>query len=356
MIYGRLHSSASDFLSRHRWAGTMRDLFWVALVSVLVWVYADRKVTETKTFVTSIRLTTGKSADLVVLDKAEWRGVIYKVEGSREALDRYERRVKESVTYDISAQVAGDAKAFPCDVAIPTRDILNQDRSVNEGGLKVTSADPEAINARLDRLVNVSVPVELVYSKAELVDPPTPNVEIAISESKWREIGRTEPNAKLRTVEKDLSGKPAGKAAPVTFDIIPEIANMPVTLPHASIEVPVTISQVTDTISMTVTVRVLTMPGDWEDSRKFDLIQKDKAEWRPEVRITGPTKELVALQPKDIDAYIVLADDDKKPVESWLPPHPVQVRFPPSMQVRLDGSPPTVTFKLQKRSESPTSP
>jgi len=357
MIYEGPYRTAEMRFSRRWWTQLARDLFWVALVSVLVWVYADRKVTETKTFVTTVRLTTGKSADLVVLEKTEWRGVIYKVEGSREALDHYERQAKESVSYDVSPQVAGDAKAFPRAISISVAEVLNQDRDIAGRGLKVTSAEnPDTITARLDRLRTVAVPVELVYSKAELVDPPKPTVEIAVPESNWQEILKAQPNPAIRTVEKDLSGKPAGKPIPVTFDLIGEIASVSVRLGQNSIEVPVTISQTTDTIAMTASVRVLMMSGDWEDLRKFDLVVKDKAEWRPEIRITGATKDLVTLQPKDIEAYIVLTDDDKKPVESWLPPKPVQVRFPAALGLRLDGNPPTVTFKLQRRPEAAVTP
>jgi len=355
MIYGSPYRTGPMRFSRRWWANVPRDLFWVALVSVLVWVYAERKVTETKTFVTAIRLTAGKSTEWVVLDKTEWGGVVYKVEGSREALDRYQQQVKQSVSYDVSPHVAGNGRPFPRELAVPTRDILNQERTITQMGLKVTSADPEAINVRLDRLRRETVPVELVYSNAELVGPPTPKAEIAVAASKWQEILKIEPAPSLRTVEKDLSGRPTGQEILVTFDIIPEIATVPVTLQQASIEAPVTISQTTKTVSMTVSVRVLS-PGDWEDIRKFDLIQKDRAEWRPEVKITGATKDLAALQPKDVDAYIVLTDDDKNPVESWLLPRPVQVRFPPGLQVRLEGSPPTVTFKLQKRPEVSAAP
>jgi hypothetical protein len=35
---------------------------------------------------------------------------------------------------------------------------------------------------------------------------------------------------------------------------------------------------------------------------------------------------------------------------------PVQVRFPPGLQVQLDGPPPQVSFRLDKRSDTAASP
>ena len=54
----------------------------------------------------------------------------------------------------------------------------------------------------------------------------------------------------------------------------------------------------------------------------------------------------VPAQGGDVQAYLVLTDDDKKPVSWWS--RQVEVRLPQKLNLSLLGAPPTVTFKLEK--------
>ena len=48
-----------------------------------------------------------------------------------------------------------------------------------------------------------------------------------------------------------------------------------------------------------------------------------------------------------MQAFVVLTEDDKKPVESWLI-RQIEVRLPRRLSLSLVGTNPSVSFKLEK--------
>jgi hypothetical protein len=330
--------------SRQWWLGVVKNFLWVALVTVLIWIYADMKFTDTKTLPMTVHLT----ADSLALMSNDEVRVIFKIEGSRETLDRYEREMKNSMVFDVSKELD------PGEHRLMVLDIINNDPNIAKAGLRVTSTDPKEIGVVLERQVHQDMPVELEVSGAELADMPTRTVGITVAESNWNEILARQPKPVLKTKEKDLKNKEPGKPIVVTFEIIPEIAGIPVKLDQSTIEVPVEITQRTDKKKLTVSVRVLALP-DWEDARKYDLVRKDPLEWRPEITVSGARTDLDKLDAREVDAYVVLHEDDKKFMETWTT-RTVQVRFPPGLQVQIDGPLPQVSFRLDTRPEVPPRP
>jgi len=129
------------------------------------------------------------------------------------------------------------------------------------------------------------------------------------------------------------------------------IEGIPVRPEQSSLTVTIEIRKFTDTKTIQVTVQVLT-PYTWMEDGTWDKYkftrETQQTTWVKEVEVTGAKEDLDRLQPEQVDAYIVLAEDDKKFVESWLT-RAVKFRFPPDLKVELTGEVHIVKFKLEPR-------
>ena len=104
--------------------------------------------------------------------------------------------------------------------------------------------------------------------------------------------------------------------------------------------------QPTDRKTLTVSVLALIPPawtsdGTWE---KYRLVGKTPMEWRKEITVSGSKKDLGKLKAADIDAYIVLREEDKKGSSWWT--GDVTVRLPAG-QLKLVGEAPKVQYRLE---------
>ena len=354
MIRKGLHRSEPQRFSRQWWISGARNLLWVAVVTVLVWAYADMRFTDRRTLQTTIRLTASPGSTLTLLKndvpvESVTQRVEVKLEGSRERLDRVQGQFGEPIDWDVSQDHG------PGESDISLYDIVASTPAVVRNGLRVISTAPAFVTIRIARLVHEAVPVELSVRGADLVQQPkVPPVTITVTEQQWEQILQAQPTPVLKTKEVDLANREAGKVIPLEFEIFPEIAGVPVKLDRNTVTVPVEIRQRTSRKNFVVTVRVL-MLLDWSDAAQYDLVKKDPLEWRPQIIVTGSQTDLDKLDARDIDAYVVLREDDKKPMETWTT-RAVIIRFPPGLQVQLAGDPPQVSFRLDKRTEEPAAP
>ena len=330
--------------SRRWWGGAARTLLPVMLVTVLIWVYADLEFTDTEDFSAKLQLTTGRSNRLELLSANELV-VTFTLRGNRSGLDAFRQKLADRdslITFDVSAgRSAGDH-------GLSLVDILAGATDVDEAGLAVADASPEMINARLDRQLHVSVPVDFVHSNATLVEQPKLTMGILVAESRWKDILQAHPKPTLKTANVDLKDQPSGKQVPVEATVLAFIGDLPVRPDQETVTFNVEISQRTATRSIPVTVLVTTPPAWQETWRQYDLLRKDPLEWRPKITVGGAKQDLDQLQPDHVHAFVVLTEDDKKPVDSWLE-REVEFRLPKGLDIRLIGEKPTVNFKLEKR-------
>ncbi len=354
---GGYYSGNYRRFTRQWWVRAGRDALWITIVSVLVWIFADMKFNDERRAKIELRLVAGNGSHMSLLsvngEELSYQPVtiIFTIKGSRESLDIFEREVPEYIQYNVArGEQAGELK-------IPTVDILSGLSIISENNLFVSAPKPSVMVVRLDKQIRRELPVELVYSNAELAETPTPIVAVRLAQSIWEIIERSNPDPKLKTANKDLAAAETGKPIQVEFDIRPEIGQTPVLLEAKTIKVQLQITQRVQSKTLTVNVGYIAPAAwSWDDTwEKFQLQGKAEGlEWRKEITVRGSKKDLDRLEAKDIDAYIKLTEDDKAPV-SWLR-RPLIVRFPKGLSVELVGDPPAVSFKLIERTETETIP
>ncbi|MFB3891528.1 MAG: hypothetical protein ACE15C_05835 [Phycisphaerae bacterium] len=341
------------------WASVTRNFAWVCLVTVLIWVYADLEKTETRDFTIRISLTTGSAGNLD-LPGANLRDLRVAVRGANTSIEDFQRWLQAhggTLQYDVSR----DYKPGPSVIVAPAWTVVSHAADLTAKGLSIASVEPATISFRLDRVIEVpDVPVEFQYTGATqvtaVVDPPKVNIRVA--ESAWEKVKAALPEAQrvLKTRQVDLANADTSK--PIIAEIVPSI----VIKPNDPDEPPVKVQPSRDTVSVTVQVKLavatrtftivprLEMPPAWADDDtwlQYKLVRKPNESWTKEITVTGPKTDVDSLKSEDIDAYVVLRDDDKKPTETF-PPREVIVRFPAGLKVSLSEKP-TVSFKLEKR-------
>ena len=334
--------------SRAWWKQIAHDAFWIVLVSLLIWIFADMKFNDQRNEAVTLRLSTQDSPDTIIIDGdgnqrqfVDVR-VLVEVKGSRESLDLFDSKLGQPILVNLVNAKPGE------DWRHNSVDILNKMPQIVESGLMVQRADPDVLNVHVDEQLHEDVPVEFVYTNGELAEEPTHNVVVLAARSKWEEIlSRTEGHPRVRTVSKDLADVETNTPTTVEFTLVPQIARVPVQLQADTVKVDIQVTQRTATRALTVAVGLLTPSGWATDGTwyRYELVgQGGPLEWRKEITIVGNRQDLDRLDPRDVSVYLPLREDDKAPV-SWMT-RPVVVKFPAGSTVKLAGDPPTVSFRL----------
>ncbi|MGC9454860.1 MAG: hypothetical protein ACP5HU_08330 [Phycisphaerae bacterium] len=348
------YQSEGDRTDPQRFLQPLRTFFWVALITVLIWVYADMEFTQTDDLRATLRLNTAGSPDLVLLPPREY-SVEFTVRGSRGGIERLQSKLQQEnfvVNYDVSKHASQ-----PRFVLSPV-EVLTAALDLTAEGLTVAATTPQAINVETDELVTVhDIPIEFNYTGGRVrnVSVTPAATAIRVARTNWQETLRKlhergeEPILSTRRVDlRQVEGDS------VTAGIVNTIEGTEVRPETETVQVSFELVQIKDTHSFDVAVQVMSPPawghdGTWDE---FVLERRDPVEWRKTITVTGPREDLDQLRrnPQQVQAYIVLSEQDKKPLDSW-DQREVIVRFPPELNVELDGPPPTVWFRLSRREE-----
>ena len=339
-------------LSPTWWLARLRNIFWVFVITAMIWVYADLEVSELRQFTATLHLRAPKAGQIVLLTPAEMT-VTFRAKGSRRSLEEFQRWLTdhdEVIEYDLSAYEPGEYKERTDRLLNGVDDLIRQ-------GVSVQQAEPNPVVIHLDELVSREAPVRLDHVGGVLDGEPRrnpPRVTVTAAKSVWERIDQETEAPVIRTTRQDLSQRRAGE--PVTFSaaLVASVAGQTVQLDPQSVEVTLTVSQQTDQRTLTVNVRVISPPewpsdGTWVE---YELQRKDPLAWRAEITVLGAKTDLDQLRVEDVLAFVELSQDDMQPVQSWSE-RQVQVRFPPGMQLQLAGQAPTLQFKMVKLNGRP---
>lgn len=342
-----------------RLAQGARTAAWVAVITVLIWVYADIQFTETRDARATLRVQADRNPALAVLEPEEPLPISFRVKGNRHMIDAFLERLAAS----------GSLLSFNAANLEPlTRhrerlaDLLSALPELREGGLEVVLAQPQNLDIFVDTYKTVPATVEFAPSGAEFAQPPPriepPRVNLSVPSTLAARLSN-EPH--LATEALDVGKLPTGQ--PITRSL----AVIPPDLPGARVEPPkvqVTFQlaqQQAATKALTVPIQVQ-MPQDWarDDTwAKYKLLVPPIEEWTRAITFTGPRIYIDQLREKHVQAFITLKESDKKdPVATWLE-RPVQVQVVPTpeapdLHVQVDPREPVkpVSFRMEKRTEA----
>lgn len=356
MTKTKLYAPAAVPFSRSWWSDGMRNMFFVVIITLLIWVYADMDVADDVDYRATIVLTTGNSQE-VALVPAEEVPLKFTLRGTRRSLREFQDYLDQKgsmIEYDVSRFEPGTREAL-------TEDVLNQSDTLDRLGLLMVSAAPSKITFSLEKRVRVLAKVELDYTGAMLVEPPriTPaEVSVLLARTDRDRLRQGLPAGepiRLKTKQLDLSNAPTGQLFTRQVGLRKPTARFEVILATKSVSVDLKIDQRTDRKVITIMVQTIS-PSSWSEKggtwQEYNFVKKSPLEWRRQITVSGAKKDIERLRSEDVEAYVTLTDQDKAPVESWLT-RPVKVQFAIGMDLKILGEQPVVNFKLQKRAAAP---
>lgn len=334
--------------SKQWWINAAHASFWITVVTILVWVFADLEHVGKEDFKAIVTLTSGK-ANIQLLSKRQIE-LDFELRGNRKILEQFKRDLNANggeLTYDVSEDF-GPGEHF-----ISRADILKRAANIEQLGLTVLSASGTSVRIELDEVLVKTLPVKFAFTNATLagtaeIEPGKISVQVGLTA--WEKIKREQNEPTLVTVQTDLKNVSGGKDVEQKVEIVPMIAGIPVIPEIKYVTVKFKISERTGTEDIKIPILVLAPPAWNEDEtwKRYALKRKDITEWLPQITVRGPRKDLDQLRTRKIIAYVKLIDDDKKPVESWLKRQAVII-FPKDLQIEPVGPSPTVEFKLVER-------
>jgi len=324
-------------------------LLWVAVVTILIWVYADLEFTQTQEVTVTFVLETGPG--LIQLTEYDTQRT-FKVQGNRNGVDRFEQVLKSRnfrLPVDISDQP-------PRRGGLSIEALLARNEEFQQSGLAVVPGAAE-LRLNLDSTVVKTVDIHFAYTGAELLREATltpHTVEVRCAKSRWDELVQAKTPLVIHTQELNLQNFAAGKPQTHNVKLRPQIGTVNVVIDGpATVSAEFQIERKKSDREFTLNVRVQ-MPPSWleDDTWKlYEWVPFDKGDWQQPVKVIGSPEALEQLQArsKEIDAFIRLTEEDKSPATTWTT-RKVTVRFPPDLGVELDGGEdPKVQFRLDKR-------
>ncbi len=345
--------------SREWFMQSLRTAAWVAVITVLVWVYADIHFTD-KEYITAILHFHTNSDSKVVLLSESRIPITFRIKGNRYYMDRFINRLA-GVNSILEFDVAGAKEYKPGQkYQERTANLMSKLAAFRGSGLEIISARPARIDIHMDNTLLVpDVQVEFKYSGAVLAEDPRiepARIELRLPASLRQKIDPKKITLMTRTV--DLSGKAAGKTETVKVVVLPPSNLNHVKLKPRKVTVTFKVGQQTDSRKFTVTVAVQS-PKAWlmdGTGSKYELQTPPPENWTRQITVAGNRIDLDKLSAENIQAYIVLTDNDLKPVKSWWPGK-VKVRFPEGLKVSLaEPAPEDLMYRLVKRGEAPAPP
>jgi len=330
-------------------AGTVA---WTLIITVLVWVYADIHFTGKRKIDIKLRIENKSNKEMVVLDpRTPEVPIRVEIQGRRSALDRLEQQ--PTVSFDAARKFPRKGK-YPVD----TTDFLQELPAIRQSG-KVLAAQPETLTFETDevrKLTDRKVRLELPGAvEPENVTIKPDRVTLYIPSSQVRQA----PESIVASPD-DVGSLPEGK--PVTREV-PLVKPTP----ESHLEPPKVIATFTIIAGQRIRRREFVVPiriqspkqwltdGTWD---QYQFEEKPPPLTTVRIEVGGPQIQLDRLRPEDIDVFLTLTNEHKKPLGSWLSGQlQVEIRkvrdVDPSV-LKVVGPLPEIQFKLVRTTPTPT--
>lgn len=337
---------------RSSWASRLRTFGWVVFITVLIFVWADLEQTKSEAVVVGIRVEAPPSSDLRVERPVEDVRVGFRVRGPQGRLNDFINRLGVDNTYIVQADPDWPPGAHDLDV----EKVLNEWDRLREANLKAESPQKRAIRVEVDRWKTVTAKVKpITPADAALEGPPVSDpaeVRVRVPQSQF---DRIRDALVIETEELELSGVETGRETTQTVRLKPGIGGVAVEfLQTPQVAVTVRVRERTAERALPpIAVQLLAAPDLLEriitDGYVLSRDPNRLHEWRLELTISGPKKDVDRTKPEMVSAYVRITESDLEPAETY-PPRPVVVTLPPGLRL-VKPVDPNVHFKFVRSDE-----
>ena len=161
------------FPSRDQFTGFLKNMVWVAPITLLIWVYAEREQSVTGPPVTvTIEVKTNDPNRVVTLRGPADRNIIVELSGPRAKLERVQNLLTPKPD-GAALQVYVDPQIGIGNQELPTVLNINNNPIFKNNGITVKSAQPTYLVVDIDKFDTVEVPVKAPPEVAGLLSAGT---------------------------------------------------------------------------------------------------------------------------------------------------------------------------------------
>lgn len=167
--------------SREKLTAFARTMIWVAPLTILIWVYAEREQIATVSDVTfPVRVHIAAPDRIASLARTEQRAVTVELQGPRVRLDSLRQQLASLPAGGLTIELDPETPTGPVNRRLT--DLLNNDVPLFKNfGVKVTTASPATLTLQIDELASRDVvvtadPALANFDAPPAFDPPTVKV------------------------------------------------------------------------------------------------------------------------------------------------------------------------------------
>jgi hypothetical protein len=231
---------ARDTFNREQFLSSLRSLAWVAPLTLLIWIYAEREQQLTDTARFQITVKSADPTQVASLVMASDQNVVATIKGPKARLGKAKDQLDPRGGGG-PVQIVIEGNRPPNQYDIDIRAQIQKDYRLDDSGISVETVNPPTVRVDVDALQTLELPVKAdpqVRLPAATFDPPTVKV-MAPAGAVRAATAKGELYAKA-TLPPDLSpGSHALKAVPVAVEGLasdPRVVVRPTTV-SATVEV-----------------------------------------------------------------------------------------------------------------------
>lgn len=306
-----------------------------ALLSCLIWIYADQISTETIEEALEIRFSPA-SADLIILPDEPGRFQVT-LSGSHAQLELFKRKLENEnfqLTYKVNPEDP-NAESLTVDARKVVEELLRPYTAVS-----VLDVSPDKIEIGIDRYIEKLLPVRIETGRIQTNEPKVspPKVKVTVLRSVFSQLTDEQKSISL-DLEEELSARPDKEQIDLMFSLPSVLASHSVKIEPKSVNVRLKIIRKYDTKSFKLRVWLI-YPPDFPGNYHAEV---DAEEIR--VRLKGPADVIANLKTQGVPmAYIpILHDDISKQDKQG---RDVDFYLPAEVTLAKEQEPPRVYFRI----------
>ncbi len=308
----------------------LREIFTtlipIALLTCLIWIYAEQISTDTAEETVNLRITAPANSPLLP-QLAETPGKQLKVQaifsgpqGQLEVL-RKELRIGKFAPEYIVRQSGT--------LQLNTAEIIEQQIPSRYQAVTILQAIPEKITVNVDQLVTKPIPVRVLTGAVKTTDPtvsPQP-IDVTLPESFYENLPQQDRVIYIN-LENKLQNLGENQIVDSEFPVPQTLAGRQVKTSPKKVTIRLQVRKEYTTKSYTFNrIKVL---GPIDLLEDYSVIIKDK---EITIALRGPADILENLKKQDIIPYIKIEEDDKN--RRSLFPRPVQINLPENLKNQI---------------------
>lgn len=347
----------------------IQNYFFVTLIAVLVWFYAESENRKDHREPVTISFVSAPGQNLIIAPQ-QLRSVTAQFKCTTGQYEMFRRIQKQGIELEIRDTPNSTEHSRP----IILRDRLNTYAPLAAAGITIRETDPPATQLRVERLVTRAVPVVVPALSGDLLlaNPPTvdvPTANLRVPESLVPRIADLRIEARLdaadlATLEENVQRTltvpltlPENFWKEFTEVFADELPRSSVTLEQNSAKVTVAIRKPTQSLALPI-VPILVTAAPTELSRFTVELEPDQPVLQ-NITLVGPIEAIERIRKRDkgarVWAQLTLSTDDlEQAADKGVRSAPLELIAPAG--VRAEPPLPSARFRVTRLSTLPTAP